>query len=234
MEWIEKLKDWVFAKKISIDPYKGLSDLPILTFWKITETGDHRFMDKLYKEDKFYSEAHLSQLADAFMQCYDKYFVLKNDEKSRKALGDKIKEFFYVMSINYVGEGFRMLLWTLNNKDLFNEDDYKKRVQDVYDLIEKASGVKINRKKTEQENIKQTERVLSAMISKHNRNMVDKKKEIKEQIGNVYKVVANVSKILEIQLNVKEMSVKEWLAYEEMAEEIVKTQKIPTKNGSKR
>ena len=74
-------------------------------------------------------------------------------------------------------KGFRMLLWTLNNKDLFNEADYKKRVQDVYDLIEKASGVKINREKTEQENIKQTERVLSAMISKHNRNMADKKRK---------------------------------------------------------
>lgn len=233
MEWIEKLKDRVFAKKISIDPYKGLSELPILTFWKITETGDHRFMDKLYKEDKFYSEAHLSQLADAFMQCYDKYFVLKNDEKSRKALGDKIKEFFYVMSINYVGEGLRMLLWTLNNKDLFNDDDYKKRLQDVYNLIEKASGVKINRAKTEQENVKQIERVLSAMISKHNRNMADKKSEIKEQVSNVYKIVASVSKILDIQLNVQNMSVQEWLAYEEIAQETIKQQK-QSKNGDKR
>lgn len=233
MEWIEKLKDNVFAKKISIDPYKGLSELPILTFWKITETGDHRFIDKLYKEDKFYSEAHLAQLADAFMKCYDEYFVIKNDEKSRKALGDKIKEFFYILSINYVGEGFRMLLWTLNNKDLFNGDDYEKRLQDVYDLIEKASGVKINRAKTEQENIKQIERVLSAMISKHNRNMADKKSEIKEQINNVYKVVASVSKILDIQLNVQNMSVQEWLAYEEIAQETIKQQK-QSRNGDKR
>ena len=45
--------------------------------------------------------------------------------------------------------------------------------------------------------------------------------------------MASVSKILDIQLNVQNMSVQEWLAYEEMAQETIKQQK-QSKNGSTR
>lgn len=126
-------------------------------------------------------------------------------------------------------ENYNFLLFVVNQKPFFL-NLYEQRLKEIYILIEKTLKVKMQESQPETYNLKTIERVISALRNKYNIEQTNKAKQANKEIDNVYKVVASVSRILEMQLNVKEMTVSEWLAYEEVAKEKVQQQK-QSKNG---
>lgn len=192
----------------------GLDDVLILDFWKVLKSGDP-------------SVIGLSE--DEWSDLYDAYFLQKNDSRSKQFLKSMKDEAVLVFKMHLAIENYNFLLFVVNQKPFFLTL-YKQRLKEVYTLIEKSLKVKMLESQPESYNLKTIERVISALRNKYNIEQTNKAKQANKEIENVYKVVANVSRILEMQLSVKEMTISEWLAYEEIAKEKVQQQK-QSKNG---
>jgi hypothetical protein len=192
----------------------GLDDVLILDFWKVLKSGDYTL---------------IGLTEDEWSDLYDAYFLQKNDSRSKQFLKSMKDEAVLVFKMHLAIENYNFLLFVVNQKPFFL-NLYEQRLKEIYTLIEKTLKVKMQESQPETYNLKTIERVISALRNKYNIEQTNKAKQANKEIDNVYKVVASVSRILEMQLNVKEMTVSEWLAYEEVAKEKVQQQK-QTKNG---
>lgn len=193
---------------------KGLDDVLILDFWKVLKSGDYTL---------------IGLTEDEWSELYDAYFLQKNDSRSKQFLKSMKDEAVLVFKMHLAIENYNFLLFVVNQKPFFL-NLYEQRLKEIYTLIEKTLKVKMQESQPETYNLKTIERVISALRNKYNIEQTNKAKQANKEIDNVYKVVASVSRILEMQLNVKEMTVNEWLAYEEIAKEKVQQQK-QSKNG---
>jgi hypothetical protein len=187
----------------------GIGDILVLDFWKILKTGN-------FQEFGF-SEEQWNDL-------YDDYFKLKNDPKSKIFLKNLKEEALVVFKMELVKEVYNFLLFTIRQKPFFL-NLYNDRIEQVYKCAEDNLKIKIQRTQPETYNLKQIERVYSALYNKYNIMQGNKQKQVNKEVQNIYKIVANVSGVIGMQLNVKEMTLEEWMAYEEMANVKIKNQK---------
>ena len=187
----------------------GIGDILVLDFWKVLKTGD-------------YKQINLTE--EQWNDLYDEYFLKKNDQKSKIFLKTLKEEALLVYRMDLTKEVYNFLIFTMKQKPFFL-NLYSQRLEQVYKCAEDNLKIKIQRSQPEEVNLKQIERVYLALYNKYNIMQGNKEKKVNSEIQNIYKVVANVSAVIGMQLNVKEMTLEEWMAYEEMANTKVKNQK---------
>lgn len=187
----------------------GIGDILVLDFWKVLKTGD-------------YKQIGLNE--EQWNDLYDEYFLKKNDSKSKLFLKTLKEEALLVYRMDLTKEVYNFLIFTMKQKPFFL-NLYSERLEQVYKCAEDNLKIKIQRTQPEEHNLKQIERVYLALYNKYNIIQNNKEKKVNTEIQNIYKVVANVSAVIGMQLNVKEMTLEEWMAYEEMANTKVKNQK---------
>jgi hypothetical protein len=174
---------------------RTIEDVLILDFWKVLKTGDFTI---------------LGVTEDNWNDLYDEYFKAKNDASSKKFLSDLKEEALTLFKISFALEMITFLEWVERNGKMIKGSGEK--IQETLSNVSKAFGVKIDGKQ-------KLQRIVNSLQNKYQGLVSSKQKKAEKEIENVYKLVAAVGRMLEIQLNVKEMTVAEWLAWEEMARE---------------
>ncbi|QQV90414.1 hypothetical protein Harreka1_7 [Olleya phage Harreka_1] len=203
----------MFRKKLSI--HKSLDTLKILTFWDIIKKDNALLLDVEYFEGKKYKKAELNLISSTWALLYDEYFVLRNDSISKRELekgfeSNEVK--IKIIAINSAIESFKVLKRV--EKDLHIDDIYNKRREMYESLSIINSRIKFNHFSSVSEDIQYLTKFYNALQNKYNINYKPKEKINKEQVKNVYEVVANAESWLERPIPINEMVVAHWLALE--------------------
>lgn len=211
--------------------YKSLDKLLILTFWEIIKSKNYTLLDIDYTEDKIYSESQLKEVKLLWDKLEDDYYLLNNNNF------DTIKKsndaFNLLKKIELLEVNLKCLTQLYDNIIAIPEDGFLRIEQKIYNnftLIHKRivpkyfDGLEVN-----YELIK---KFINALQSDYEINYKIVSKEVEKEITNIYTIVASVSLILGYQINVKEVCVMEWKAYEETAKEKINAQK-EANNGNK-
>lgn len=202
---------------ISLNIIRTLDDLKILLFWKIIRDGNICLLDANHSERE-YTDIELSELQEAWYKLYDEYYRQTNDSRSKHELKKSADEFMLSYRIMTLHK-FIVLTGFLQNHriDLPKEQWHKMYIDLVQSVKEKEPRIKTN---IFDEPIDTLEKINRYMASLHNqlkKLTTGKQKNADSAVSNIYTKVASVGVELGLQLDVKEMSCNEWLAYQEIA-----------------
>lgn len=199
-----------------IDITESLDRLKILTFWEIQKTQNIYLIDNLWKKDKEYSKEETDYIQGVWNDLYDDYFKIKNDSRSIKYLRDLKDEAMLVFKIELLSNIYNYLDGVEKNKTFLKDEDYKALIENARQSVFKIqTGVQLP------PNVKNIleiiNRLIAGFVNKYNLQKKKVESETNKNIQNVFEVVASVGLALNMQLNVNEMVVTEWIAYENMA-----------------
>ena len=198
-----------------IDINDSLDNLKILTFWEIQKTQNVFLIDNLWHKGKEYSKAQTEYINGIWSDLYDEYFKIKNDSRSAKYLRDLKEEAMLVFKIELLSNIYKNLYSIETNKTFLSDEDYKALVQNSRESILKVQSLILPQKVNDILEI--LNRLIAGFVNKYNLQKKKNEGETNKKIQNVFEVVASVGLALNMQLNVNEMVVTEWLAYENMA-----------------
>lgn len=222
----------IFQSTRTLNLYKSLDTLKILTFWKIIQDKNILLLDKDYKENKKYSDSDLEHISNVWESLYDQYYELKNDSKSKVKLSKSFKELEVRNKIKHI-KNYIDFLYSLKKGSLIVDKEtiikYEQQVYSDLKLLDKRIKPKLF--EGIDANIEYLSKFLNALINTYNRDNEDVKKEVEKQINNVYEVVANAESWLAPQtIFINDMVVSHWIAIEKMIEN---KQKAHQKNGKR-
>jgi len=212
-----------------INYYKSLDKLKILTFWKIIQDKNILLLDFDYFYGKEYTKEQKEEIEQTWLKLYDEYYILVNDSKSKYNLDKSFEELRLRDKINQVKQNYDFLIVLNDNKLRLKPEDIQKYEQETYrNLVRIDKRIKPLFFKGIEANLKNLDRVLKSLINRYNTDNKNNKKEVEKQIQNVYDVVANAESWLERNLDIDNMVVSRWIAYEKQIKDKQKAQK---KNG---
>lgn len=202
---------------ISLNIIRTLDDLKILLFWKIIRDGNICLLDANHSERE-YTDIELSELQEVWYKLYDEYYRQTNDSRSKHELKKSADELTLAYRIMRLHQLCELLAWLSNHRlDLPQEKWDKMYIDFVNSVKETEPKIKTN---IFDESIDTLEKINRYMASLHNqlkKLTTGKKQNADSAVSNIYTKVASVGVELGLQLDVKEMSCNEWLAYQEMA-----------------
>ena len=232
-------------RNTTLNYYKSLDKLKILTFWNIIKDKNICLLDVDYKENKKYSKNQLAEIENTWLELYDEYYVLLDDSKSRHTMSKSFDELKVRDKINQIKYNYDFLIslkTQTNNvnylyksqsisKETFEMsiDSYIQKEQETYKrlkLIDKRikplyfDGIDAN--------LKNLDKVLKSLINRYNIDHKENQKQIEKEIKNVYDVVANAESWLERSIPISDMVVSHWIAIQN---QIKQKQKAQQKNG---
>lgn len=200
----------------------SLKTLNIITFLEILQDNNFKRLDKDYDESKEYSNEEIKTLESVWLKLYDEYFSIKNDHKAKSYLSSQKKIVLLEATLQAIVKNHDVLAnlsefqqtndtLVVKQKVVANIKEIDSRIKlnvfdDIHDICNKLQSV-----------IKSLSNELGTIKDNQNKR-VDKKKT------NVYKIIAHVEQVLERSLgDISKISVIQWLAYEEMANDKIKS-----------
>lgn len=213
--------------------YKSLDTLKILTFWEILKTKNAFLLDFDYKEGKKYSDSEKYDIEQTWLRLYDEFFVLRDSSKSRMQLIKAFDELNLLGRINAIKDNIQCLEALKNYVGLLPDKQIFEYEQQIYKVVTKIDK-KIKPKHFDgiDANITNLDKVLKSYINRYNQQFKNRNEAVKDEIKNVYDIVANAESWLERNININDMVVSHWLAIEKQIEQKRKAQdKKRLKNG---
>lgn len=205
--------------------YQSLETLKILTFWKITKDKKVGLLDVNYKDGKKYTKKEIEALESMWLSLFDEYYTLRDRQDSKRNLIKSFDELKLREKINQVKNSIEFLETLKNQIGFISNDDIIKYEQECYNNLKKIdSRIKPLYFDGIDANLNNLSKVLKSFINKYNVAFKDNEKAIKKEVSNVYDIVASVESWLERNLDVDNMSVSRWLAYEKQVEQKQKSQ----------
>ena len=211
----------------------SLDKLKIILFWEILKEHNYYLLDVNYSKDKKYNDAESEKIVNIWYQLYDDYYKLKNDQKAKLFLSKAINEMKLRVKIDNIESTANFLIDLENHyKEILEDEQFYEYEVQLYGLIKELEPkIKFIYFDGIPANIKTIQSVINALTTQLTLMQKKSEKVIEEEVQNVYKVVARVEQILERSIpNINEISVMQWLAYEEIANEKIKS----IKNGKQR
>ena len=211
----------------------SLDKLKIILFWEILKEHNYYLLDVNYSKDKKYNDAESENIVNIWYQLYDDYYKLKNDQKAKLFLSKAINEMKLRVKIDNIVSTANFLIDLENHyKEILEDEQFYEYEVQLYGLIKELEPkIKFRYFDGIPANIKTIQSVINALTTQLTLMQKKSEKVIEEEVQNVYKVVARVEQILERSIpNINEISVMQWLAYEEIANEKIKS----IKNGKQR
>jgi len=211
----------------------SLDKLKIILFWEILKEHNYYLLDVNYSKDKKYNDAESEKIVNIWYQLYDDYYKLKNDQKAKLFLSKAINEMKLRVKIDNIESTANFLIDLENHyKEILEDEQFYEYEVQLYGLIKELEPkIKFRYFDGIPANIKTIQSVINALTTQLTLMQKKSEKVIEEEVQNVYKVVARVEQILERSIpNINEISVMQWLAYEEIANEKIKS----IKNGKQR
>lgn len=207
--------------------YNSLDKLKILTFWDILQNKNVFLLDFDYFEGKKYNDAQKEELSNVWMRLYDEYFVLRDSSKSRMELIKAFDEMKLRDKINQIKENAEFLIKLRDLVGLLPDRQLAEYEQSTYHRLKKIdSKIKPLYFDGLEANIINLDKVLKSYINKYNQEHKKRDEAVKEEVKNVYSIVANAESWLERNININDMVVSHWLAIEN---QIIQKQKAQQK-----
>lgn len=220
---------------VKLSLYDSLDTLKILTFWSISKDKNVLLLDKNYFIGKKYNQKDIDLCEQTWLKLFDEHYTLRNSQDAKTNLVKSFNELKQKEKITQVSNAIEFLQNIKKNVGFIDNESLIKYEQECYALLTKIDkrikplffdGVDAN--------IVNLGKVLKSMINKYNLDFNEKDKQVKKEIQNVYDVVANAESWLDRHLDVENMSVSRWIAYENQIQEKQKAQqKAQAKNGTR-
>lgn len=205
--------------RTSVNIIQSLDDLKVLAFWRIIKESNFYYLDNDYYKGKEYSETDQEQIRNSWLQLYDEYYTLCNDGKSKNELKRDVQELYLAYKIHRLDKSLELLKWLTKQEFILGIEMYMKLLTEninmFYDIDKSLKG-KLNIFDIDK-SVNAVEKYMLALTNQHNKIISDKPKKVDEKVKNIFERVAAVGLALGIQLNVNEMTVSEWIAWQQMA-----------------
>lgn len=212
----------------SLQVFKDLFELRIITFWNILKDKNVFLLDKEYFEGKTYTKEEETELNLLFDTLYDEFFKQVNSQKSKKLIQNRMNEIGISIKINALISNSNLLV-TLHNeyKEILDENTFSQYEQKVYSFIRQIEPkIKLQYFAGVEYNLNQIQSFIRALEVSNKANKDYNDKGIEHQIKNIYDVVASVESALGRSLtNIETMSVMQWLSYQKQYDEILKSKR---------
>ncbi len=211
----------------------NLDKLRIILFWDILKEQNYFLLDANYSKDKKYSQIESEEILAVWYKLYDEYYSLKNDQKAKLFLSKAINEMKLRVRIDNIVSTANFLVDLENHyRDILEPEQFSEYEHKLYSLIKELEPkIKLKYFDGIAVNLKIIQSVVNALTTQLTLMQKKTEKVIDNEIQNVYKIVASVEQILERSIpNINEISVMQWLAYEDIANEKIKS----VKNGKQR
>lgn len=211
---------------------KSLDRLKILKFWEILKTHNHLLLDEGYSETKKYTEEQKAYIDSVWSDLYDDYFKLKKDARSQQFLNSKKDETMLVYKMELFVEMQSLMIKVENIRSMMHPEKYDDIKKGLYRSIQVIhEGLRVPLEMLDA--IRFLDKVISSLANKYKITYKKNDNKVEQEVQNVYRVIADVGLTLGMQLNVNDMYVTEWIAYERTAIEISNDRKKQKHNGSR-
>lgn len=193
----------------------SLDVLKILVFWDILKTGNKMMLDANYEKGKEYAPDQVEYANVIWESLYDDYFAKRKDGKSAIYLRELNSANVLRGKIQLL-ENSRDFLTTLKqNRNYIKAGDFNKLLESQKTSISKLQQGIIIPVRIE-DVLLFLNRLIGSLVTKFKAAVKNVERETNDNVQNVFEVVANVGTGLNLQLNVHDMVVSEWVAYEKM------------------
>lgn len=207
----------------------NLRELNIITFFDILLEGNTKLLDSEYKQDKEYSEEQLKEIDNTWLLLYDRYFELKNDIQAKSYLQNQKRLLDINLAIKSLQEIHNLLSQEYNNyiNDKLEAYKYEDLVNTKLLAIENIKLIddRIQVKPLDSviEICTKLQSVLKAFSNELNTISTNQEKRSEKVKNNVFDIIVSVEVGLEMKLgNPKEISVEQFIAYENKLKEKIK------------
>jgi hypothetical protein len=212
-----------------LELFDSLDNLKILTFWEITREKNAMLLDKNYSKTKKYTKNEVKICEDLWLKLFDDYYKLRDNNDSKSNLIKSFDELKLREKINQINNTIDFLETLKKQIGFISNEDVIKYEQECYAMLKKIDNrIKPLFFEGIDANIVNLGKVLKSFINKYNIAFKEKEKVVKKEVKNVYDIVANAESWLERNLDVENMTVSRWIAYEK---QILQKQKAQQKNG---
>lgn len=221
---------------------RSLKTLKILVFWEVLETSNVLLIDNDFHEGKEYTAEQVKEIESIWTKLYDDYFRKKNSSRSKSELlrkNNALIDDAFLVAFDYT---INALKWVAECYDVIPEEVIKNNLPKLYEAANNAistmgsAKIIISEAKNPHENLAALEKFKQAFINKQTikKTSQPNQQQPEEAMHDYFSDVAAVSQALEMQLNVKDMVVSEWLSYERMANEKAKAIEAGNKRANKK
>lgn len=206
----------------------SLKQLNIITFLEILQDNNFKRLDKDYDENKEYSDEEIKTLELTWLNLYDEYFSIKNDHKAKSYLSTQKKIVLLEATIQAIVKNHDVLA---NLSEFKQTDDtliVKQKV--IANIKEIDSRIKLNIFDDIHDICQKLQSVIKSLTNELGTIKNNQSKRVNKNKTNVYKIIAHVEQVLERSLgDISKISVIQWLAYEEMANDKLKSTQVKKK-----
>jgi hypothetical protein len=214
-----------------LELFNSLDTLRILDFWQITKDKNVCLLDKNYSKTKKYTKNEVKICEDLWLKLFDDYYKLRDNKDSKSNLIKSFDELKLREKITQINNAIDFLESLKKQIGFISNDDIIKYEQECYAMLKKIDKrIKPLFFEGIDANIVNLGKVLKSFINKYNIAFKEKEKVVKKEVKNVYDIVANAESWLERNLDVENMTVSRWIAYEK---QIADKQKAQQKNGKR-
>lgn len=214
-----------------LELFDSLDTLKILLFWEITRSKNALLLDINYSKTKKYTQNELQICEDLWLKLFDEYYVLRQNEDAKANLIKSFDEMKLREKISQIKNAIDFLETIKKQIGFISNEDIIKYEQECYAMLKKIDKrIKPLFFEGIDSNIINLGKVLKSLINQYNIAFKEKEKAVKKEVKNVYEVVANAESWLERSLDVENMVVSRWIAYERQVSD---KQKAQQKNGKR-
>lgn len=229
---LRKVRSMLIFRNLKV--YDSLDTLKIITFWKINQTGNIYLLDKNFFEGKLYTNKEVIYIQELWLRLQDEYYKLQNDPKQRAKLRTSKERMLLMFKtqtiIHHLGFYERFFKYS----ELLDTKKFLEQEAELFNIFTKLGlNKKINPLALPQEKLRIVQKYTEAVIARLKRLQNEVEEDSKEEIQNIYSQVVSIEKIIDRPIpNIEEISVMQWIAYEQQAKEIIQAQKRAN-NGKK-
>lgn len=218
---------------ISLNIIRTLDDLKILLFWKIIRDGNIMLLD-VNHTDREYTETERSEVQEVWYALYDEYYRQTNDSRSKHELKKSADELVLSYRIMTLHKFIELVGFLHNHRiDLPQEQWDKMYIDLVQSVKEKEPRIKTNIFDEPITTVEKINRYMASLNNQLKKLTTGKQANADSAVSNIYTKVASVGIELGLQLDVREMSCNEWLAYQSMYNQKRQAQEKQNRRGKK-
>lgn len=207
--------------------YRDLQKLPILRFWEIVKSNNYFLLDADYFDGKAYSAAQAVELDTLWGSLYDKYYLLKKNYSSAKAM-DACKSATLLLSkIELLRDHLDAFVRLYENHKFISEKDFMELKQEMLATFVRIEGRIVPRYfGSLEDNYTLIMQFIESFEMTYSLENPKAEKLVEDEVANVHKRAAKVGDILSgMYFDIQTMSVMAWEGYEEAAIEKLESEK---------
>lgn len=220
-ESANETKRRLLKKKSSLDIFRSLSTLRYLLFLQILRDGNIYLIDRRWYPDKKYQPTQDQEIKDTWAQLQDDYFEQRDNLQNKIYLRQNAEKLKQMMRITVLEELKKSIAFLDLIRFVIDEGDWIKKKFEVVEQIKKTSPrYRANQFSETFELLKDVEAMIKSATNVYNERVKNVENAVDKKEINGYKVLAHLSRVLGLTINMNKITVAEFIGYEEVAQEM--------------